>query len=571
MNKIVCVFLIAFALAAQTSVANDKLASLLKTRGAELMNQSRTNATDGKAVYLRFIDIVAGELAKSGEKATAARITNAMIDPYTLGFPKTEFAWMTHTFAREFYKDDIIRETAQLIKFRTFATGVPNRDNPEFIKQKEYLRRLATKLGLNFNDVGGYVQEIWIGDANGTFGIMSHSDVQPVQAEEWSHDPWSGDIIDGKIWGRGSVDDKGPIVAVMYGMRALLDSGLPLQKKIILLVGTDEESANEDVATYLKTHKAPDQTIVVDSNYPVICAEKGWCGIWLHIPRNIPPPADNNGLLVTSLNAGFSPSIVPEKATARLVPIGMSASDAKKMIEEKFEAFKKRRKNARITAGLAGDTLYLTALGKSVHSSTPDIGHNALMDMLVFLDRDLKVLPNEYGLIAKFASKYIGFELDGKSLGIAHRDDFMGEVTVAANMFHQSDTTLMFMFNFRVPKGIERAKVEAALNTRFTSFGNEHGFIFKDTRYIGEAHYFDPENPLVKNLLGIYNSVTGENRKAQSIGGGTYAHRIPNAVVFGPALPDEEYLGHQPNEYFLISTLIKNIELLTHAMVEFGM
>jgi len=72
-------------------------------------------------------------------------------------------------------------------------------------------------------------------------------------------------------------------------------------------------------------------------------------------------------------------------------------------------------------------------------------------------------------------------------------------------------------------------------------------------------------------LLGIYNSVTREDRKPESIGGGTYARRLPNAVVFGPALPDEEYLGHQPNEYFLISTLMKNVEILTHTMVEFGM
>ncbi len=569
MNRIVAL-VIAIALGACVGLANEKLATLLRSRGPELMKQARTNVKEGKAVYFRFVDLVAGELAKSGDKATAARLTNAMTDPYAGEFPKTEIAWITHTYAREFYKDDIIRETAQLIKFKTFADKVPNRLNPEFIKQKEYLRTLATKLGLNFNDVGGYIQEISIGDANATFGIMSHSDVQPVQPEEWSHDPWSGDIIEGKIWGRGSVDDKGPIVAVMYGMRALLDSGLPLQKKIILLVGTDEESANEDVATYLETHKAPDQTIVVDSNYPVICAEKGWCGIWLHIARSTAVP-DTTGFLVTSLNAGFSPSIVPEKATAKLVSIGLSPSAAKAEIEKRFEAFKKRRKNARMNVGLAGDTLFLTAWGKSVHASTPEIGHNALMDLLVFLDRDLKVLPNDYGLMAKFAARYIGFELNGKSLGIAHKDDFMGEVTVAANMFHESDTTLMFMFNFRVPRGTEQKKLEGAINSRIASFGKEHGCSFTDTRYMSDAHYFDPESPFVQKLLGIYNSVTGENRKPQSIGGGTYAHRIPNAVVFGPALPDEEYLGHQPNEYFLISTLVKNIEILTHTMVEFGM
>ena len=570
MNPTVKIGLLVAFFATEVTLASDKLPVLLESRGAALMKKAGSAGKVGKAVYLQFVDLVAGELSKSGDKATATRLIDAIADPSGVNFPRTEFAWITHTFAREFYKDDIIRETAGLIRFKTYATDVPNRENPEFIWQKEYLRSLAGKLGLNFNDVGGYVQEIWIGDGKESFGIMSHSDVQPVAPEEWSHDPWSGDIIDGKIWGRGSVDDKGPIVAVMYGMRALLDSGLPLRRKIVLLVGTDEESANEDVATYLKTNKAPDQTIVVDSNYPVICAEKGWCGVWLHIPGGA-GNIGGNGLLVTSLQSGFSPSIVPERAMAKVVSSGGNAAVAKNEIEERAVAFTKGRPGARIEVGLAGDTLLLTAWGKSVHGAVPEQGHNALMDLLIFLDHDLRVLPNDYGLMAKFAAKYVGFELDGKSLGIAHKDDFMGEVTVAANMFQETDTTLMYMFNFRVPRGIERAKIEQALNSRFEEFGKEHGFKFSDTRYLSDAHYFDPESPLVQKLLGIYNSITKENRKPESIGGGTYARRLPNAVVFGPALADEEYLGHQPNEYFLISTLVKNIEILTHTMVEFGM
>lgn len=545
--------------------------ALLKARGAALMKEASSQGkVDGKAIYLRFIDIVAREAAKAGDKTTASRLTRAVTDPNTKDIPKEELAWATHVFAREYYKQDIIRETAELMKFRTFAAEMPNRENPEFIKQKAYLEKLANKLGLNFRDVGGYVQEIWIGDGKESFGIMSHSDVQPVDEKEWSHDPWSGAIINGKIWGRGSVDDKGPIVAVMYGMRALLDARLPLQKKIILLVGTDEESANEDVTTYLKTNKAPDQTIVVDSNFPVVCAEKGWCGVWLNIPRDA-GNAKGNGLLITSLQAGFSPSIVPEKATATIVNHGGSASGAKNMLDEKAKEFMKRRKGARITVGLAGDTLHLTATGKSVHSASPEKGHNALMDLLVFLDKDAAVLPNAYGLMAKFASTYIGFELNGKSLGIAHKDDFMGEVSVSANMFQETDTTLTYMFNFRIPKGIDSTKVVNAIDSRFEEFGKKHGFKFSDQRYITKPLYNDPNSPFVQKLLGIYNSLTGENRKAESIGGGTYAKRIPNAVVFGPALPDEEYLGHRPDEYFEISTLLKNIEILTHTMVEFGM
>ncbi|MDP1677813.1 MAG: Sapep family Mn(2+)-dependent dipeptidase [Bacteroidota bacterium] len=570
MNRYKTIILCLLLLFSFAVAKNESLASLLESRGSALVTEAKSSGTNGPTTYRRFVELVAAELTKSGDKTTAEKLTTAITNPSTSNFPRTEFAWITHIFAREFYKDDIIRETGELIKFKTFATDVPNRKNPEFIRQKEYLQALSEKLGLHFNDADGYVQEIWIGNGPESFGLMSHSDVQPVAPEEWSHDPWSGDIIDGKIWGRGSVDDKGPIVAIMYGMRAMLDSGFPLKKKIILLVGTDEESANEDVSTYLKTNKAPDQTIVVDSNFPVICAEKGWCGIWLHIPKEA-GSSNGKGLLVTSLQSGFSPSIVPERAVAKIVSTKGNAADAKKEIEKKVEGFKKRRAGARIEVNTSGDTVIVTAWGKTVHSAGPEQGHNALMDLLVFLDNDLKVLPNAYGLMAKFAARYIGFELNGKSLGIAHKDDFMGSVTVAGDMFNQTDTTVMFMFNFRIPKGIKSAAIERKLNSLFTKFGKDHGFKFSDTRYMSDAHYFDPKNPLVQKLLTIYNSVTKENRGAQSIGGGTYAHRIPNAVVFGPALPEEEYLGHRPNEYFLISTLVRNIEILTHTMVEFGM
>ncbi len=550
--------------------ANETLSSLLETRGAALVTEAKSAGANGKAAYARFVQLIAAELSKTGDSTTARKLTSAVSHPAAENFPHSEFAWITHTFAREFYKDDIIRETAELIKFKTFETNVPNRKNPEFIKQKEYLRSLAEKLGLHFNDADGFVQEIWIGDGAESFGLMSHSDVQPVAREEWSHDPWTTGVIDGKIWGRGSVDDKGPIVAIMYGMRSILDSGLPLHKKIILLVGTDEESANEDVTTYLKTHSAPTQTIVVDSNFPVICAEKGWCGIWLHIPKNA-GTSKGKGLLVTSIQSGFSPSIVPEKAVAKIVARQMKTANAQKEIEKKIEAFMKRRSGSKIEVTHAGDTLVVTAFGKTVHSAVPEQGHNALMDLVVFLDNDLNVLPNAYGLMAKFAAQFIGFELDGKSLGIAHHDDFMGSVTVAGDMFNTTDTTVMFMFNFRVPRGIEQTEIEHELQSRFDSFGKKYGVKFSDTRYLSKALYSDPQSPFVQKLLTIYNSITKENRPAQSIGGGTYAKRIPNAVVFGPALPDEEYLGHQPNEYFLISTLVKNIEILTHTMVEFGM
>ena len=548
-----------------------RLASVLEHQSAGLLQQARAHGqADTRNVYKQFVRLIAAEVEKQGDEETAAKLRRGLESPGSPDLPKEKFAWITHCYAREMYKDDIIQETGELIRFKTYATDVPNRENPEFIKQKEYLRSLAVKLGLGFRDVGGYIQEIWIGEGAGSFGLMSHSDVQPVDETQWKSDPWSGAIKDGTIWGRGAVDDKGPVVAILYGMRALLDTGFPLKKKIILLIGTDEESANEDVETYLKTNTAPDQTIVVDSNYPVICAEKGWCGSWLELPLSTAMP-EGIGLAIVSLESGFSPSIVPEKATAKLLARGGMIDIYFLGLRSEVERFAKRRAGAKMAITTKADTLIVTASGKSVHSAAPETGHNALMDLLVFLDGSVKPLTNEYSLLAKFAATNIGFELDGGKLGIKYKDSFMGPVTVSANMFQKTDSTALFMFNFRIPKGMDEQNIEKTLQARYDEFAAATGVRLHATHYISSPLYNDPESPFVQRLLGIYNSVSGEQRVPESIGGGTYAKRIPNAVVFGPALPDEEYLGHQPNEHIKISTLIRNIEILTHTMFDFGM
>jgi dipeptidase D len=562
-----CLALIVFL--ASTTVASP-LTTLLQKRGPELFYKAKAAASGPRDTYVRFVDLLAGELAGAGDRDLAARLRTCMIDPTAQDLPRTEFAWITHTFAREYYRDSVISHTAALIRFRTFADAMPNRENPEFDRQKAYLQALAKQLGLEFRDVGGYMLEISTGDGPGTFGIVCHGDVQPVDPAEWKVDPWAGLVSEGKIWGRGAINGKGPIIAVMYGMKAMLDSGLPIRKRIILLVGTDEESANEDMTNYLKKRPAPDTAIVVDAKYPVIAAEKGWGGVWLHV-RRFGCARDTTGLLVTDLSAGYTPSMIPGKATMKVVSLGGSIRNARDVVAAQYEVFKKRRPRANFSINVVGDTLYVTARGVSVHSSEPQKGYNALTDLLVFIEKDMKPLRNDISILAKFIANNIGFEPNGHTLGIQHRDPFMGDLTVAPAIFSVSDTTVMFMFNFRIPRGISREHIQAKFANRFGRFVKKHGIEMFDYRWIADPTYHDPKGSFVQRLLTIYNSITGERQKAQAISIGTYAHRLPHAVVFGPALPNERYLSHQPDESLLLSTLMRNVEILTNTMVEFGM
>jgi dipeptidase D len=545
------------------------LVNLLNGRAQEfVMRAEARSGGDGPLTFTYFTGSVTEELRKLGEDATAdlvSRGLNGQVDPSSHEL----FAWMLHAYAREFYRDNIVSATSRLIRFRTFATDVPNRENPEFIRQKEYLRELAGSLGLGFRDVDGYVQEIWVGGGEKSFGLMSHSDVQPVEEKSWDGDPWSGEVTDSVIRGRGAIDDKGAIAAIMYGMRALLDSRLPLKNKLILLVGTDEESANEDISTYLKTNPAPTKTAVVDFAYPVFCAEKGWCGVWMKAGRE----ADTlgSGLNVVDIRSGFSPSIVPGDATAVIRPVGISVGKAEVKLKELASEFERTRQGAKLTVAATDSTLVVTAAGRSVHSSVPETGHNPLMDLLVWLDRDVRPVGNSLSLMSRFGAEYIGFELDGRTLGIAHTDSFMGDVSVAADMFRSDPDSVMFMFNFRIPKGTDLGKIRETIDGHLRDFSDRWKIGFSPQMYLSEPLYNDPDSPFVRRLLGIYSDVTGEDGTARSMGGGTYARRIPNAVVFGPGLDGEEYLGHQPNENISLRALTRNIEILTHALVVFGL
>jgi carboxypeptidase PM20D1 len=72
--------------------------------------------------------------------------------------------------------------------------------------------------------------------------LMAHLDVVPVDADApWQHDPFGGEIHDGAIWGRGTLDDKGCVAAICAAVESLLESGHTPAQDVWLSFGCDEE------------------------------------------------------------------------------------------------------------------------------------------------------------------------------------------------------------------------------------------------------------------------------------------------------------------------------------------
>lgn len=132
---------------------------------------------------------------------------------------------------------------AQLIACRT-VSAADERDEAEFVRFRETFARLYPRLHeqLELTMVGGSMLFRWAGaSAERPVVLMAHYDVVPAPAEAWSRDPFDGAVVDGVVWGRGALDDKGHLVAVAEAVERLLAEDFVPAHDVYLSFGDDEE------------------------------------------------------------------------------------------------------------------------------------------------------------------------------------------------------------------------------------------------------------------------------------------------------------------------------------------
>lgn len=103
-----------------------------------------------------------------------------------------------------------------------------------------------------------------IGKHNKSIVLLSHMDVVPADAKDWQVPPFSGEVKDGEIWGRGALDDKGPGVVEMMAMLAIKRAGILLDRDLLFLATADEEEGGRNGAGWLVEHE-PD--VISDAGF----------------------------------------------------------------------------------------------------------------------------------------------------------------------------------------------------------------------------------------------------------------------------------------------------------------
>lgn len=173
-------------------------------------------------------------------------------------------------------KDDLIDSTAELVKIKSIEDeakeGKPYGEGVASALEKAL--EISEKLGFETVNVDGYVGYAEYGEGDEYVGVLGHLDLVP-EGDGWKYPPYGAEIHDGKMYGRGTTDDKGPIMAALYGLKAIKESKLPLSKKVRILFGTNEETGSKEIEHYLEKEKPPVLGFTPDAEYPIIYAEKG--------------------------------------------------------------------------------------------------------------------------------------------------------------------------------------------------------------------------------------------------------------------------------------------------------
>lgn len=411
-------------------------------------------------------------------------------------------------------------------------------------KSLDHILKKAEDLGFRTENLDGQVGWCEYGEGEEMVAVLGHLDVVPA-GDGWSFDPWGGEIKDDRIFGRGTMDDKGPSVAALYALAAVKDARLPLRRRIRLIWGCNEETGSQDMKYYLAHGgEIPVMGFTPDAEYPVINGEKGIINVTFQ--KSYTQTGD---LQVVSIQGGTAANVVPDAAKAEL--------RCGKEISREILALNIPKVHFTETE----EGILVEAEGVSAHGSTPEQGENAVGRLVQALDQ----LPfvGQWKETVHFLATKLGMESDGASAGIALRDDVSGGLTLNWGTLKADDRSLSMIINYRYPVTFGYRDCAPAFRTLFCDAGFTVAHeLHKEKLYVPE------ESQLIQTLLKIYKDFTGITGKPKSIGGGTYAKALPNIVAFGPIFPGDEVREHKPDEFIEIPKLMKNTQIIAAAMYE---
>ncbi len=418
----------------------------------------------------------------------------------------------------EKYLNDTVKTIQELI--RIDSTNQPAEEGMPFGKGAaralQAFLSCAAAMGFETRNYDNYVGEVLFGEGE-PFAILAHLDVVPA-GSGWTHAPFGGEIENGKLYGRGAMDDKGPAVVCLYALKALKDEGFQPRKTIKLIVGCNEECGWGCIDHYKQCAEMPKVGFTPDADFPVIYAEKGILHVKFYFPVENAP--------FTALYGGKGVNMVCDEAFAQC---------------DKTEGAE--RYSLRVEDGL------LVSRGVSAHGSTPEKGRNALEPLFAYFARTNEDMRRAHEIL---------FE---DIFGLKNFADETGRLTMSPDIANYGDGILSVCVDIRYPATLPLQAVLDVLNKTGVRYEEIHH----------QSALFNPKDSfLIQTLQRVYNEATGERAEPIAIGGGTYARALECGAGFGPQLCGEPVTIHQKDEYisiphvkFLLNLYRRAVEELT--------
>ena len=438
------------------------------------------------------------------------------------------------------HKEDLLKDLFELLSVRSILGTDITEETPFGSGPRE-----ALDLILSFGERDGYKTKlvenkaghIEVGQGEELFGILGHVDVVPVVEADWTSHPFKPEIRDGKIFARGSLDDKGPTMAAYYAVKLLDKLGVKWNKRVRVIIGSDEETGFRCVEAYFKHEEQPASGFTPDAMFPLVYAEKARA-TFDHKLKFVVEDGNYNYKLV-KFNGGQVLNMVIASAKAELVG---EVSD----IKEKFENFLALEKlDGEVTVE---DTIKLTLKGKAAHGSTPQYGVNGATKLAEFLST--LGLDNNGKNFVNYIVEKLANDPFGEKLGINYVDDEMGEATYNYGII-----------DYDLLKKVGIVSTDCRHPMKFDLVARLNGVkvdnIDIEVTSTKEAHYVPKDDELVTTLMDVYRKHTGDTKNdAFVLGGGTYARCLKKGVAFGLLFPDKEDTMHQANEYLEVEDLL---------------
>ena len=392
------------------------------------------------------------------------------------------------------------------------------------------MMKICDELGFKtYEDPDGYYSYAEVGSGDKIFGVICHLDTVPAgDLGKWKHNPFKGTVINDAVYGRGSQDDKGPGIAALYAVKALMDQGYHFNQRIRFIYGTDEEILWRGIAEYNKKEAPIDSGISPDAEFPLIYAEKGLQQSYL-----VGPGTDQ---LKINLKNAFN--AVPDSA----VYDGPKQDEVKAALDKHgFE--------------YTSDDNSITVIGKSVHAMMAPEGTNAVLRLVIALDDVFDFKPLD------FIGKLFKEDATGSNVLGDVRDE-SGQLTFNISSLEINENETRMQIDLRIPVTIDRDNLLAKLSKQVAAY---------DLKYVHFDYlaplYVPKDSKLVQTLMKVYKEQTGDvDAEPQISGGATFARTMNNCVAFGGMLPTTPDYMHQANEQWPLPDMYKAMEIYAQAI-----